>query len=352
MFFLVGYIAFALLLAPPVPAPGVVWSFYLFGDLVSTLMVATFFAFLNDSLDPQAAKRQLGLIGLGGVAGGFFGSSVLRTFIDALSIPAWLGVTGVCGVAILFLARSAGRRVSRPHDRRVVGDSEGSSALAGARLVFRSSYLVAIAVMIAVYEIASTVVDFQFTSAVQHELSGGAIGRHIGAVYAVTNGVSFFVQLFLTSFVLTRYGPGVALIVLPLFLAVASGGFVIAPTLALGSLLSVADNGLSYSLNQSSKELLYVPTTSDEKYRAKAFIDMFVQRFAKVIAIGVSLVVTTSFSDYRDIRWLAGLLLPLLVIWIVAARHAGKGFATRERGRRSDHVERARMRDEPGTVRV
>src|SRR6056297_370908 len=121
IFFLVGYIAFAVLLAHPVPSPGVVWSFYLFGDLFSTLMVATFFAFLDDSLDPQAAKRQLGLIGLGGVAGGFFGSSILRTFIDSLTIPAWLCVTSVFGVAILFLARSAGRRVSRSHDRRVVG---------------------------------------------------------------------------------------------------------------------------------------------------------------------------------------------------------------------------------------
>lgn len=42
-----------------------VWSFYLFGDLFSTLMVATFFAFLNDSVTPEAAKRLYGLVGLG-----------------------------------------------------------------------------------------------------------------------------------------------------------------------------------------------------------------------------------------------------------------------------------------------
>ena len=46
-FFLLSYAGYALLL----DSPGhlTVWSFYLFGDLFSTLMVATFFAFLNDS---------------------------------------------------------------------------------------------------------------------------------------------------------------------------------------------------------------------------------------------------------------------------------------------------------------
>ena len=52
--------------------------------------------------------------------------------------------------------------------------------------------------------------------------------------------------------------------------------------------LNTADNGFSYSINQSAKEALYVPTTREEKYKAKAFIDMFVQRFAKALAVGLS----------------------------------------------------------------
>jgi len=45
----------------------------------------------------------------------------------------------------------------------------------------------------------------------------------------------------------------------------------------VGSFLDTADNGFSYSINQSAKEVLYVPTSSDEKYKAEAFIDMFIQ---------------------------------------------------------------------------
>ena len=60
--------------------------------------------------------------------------------------------------------------------------------------------------------------------------------------------------------------------------AAGSLAFLALPTLWLGSLLNTADNAFSYSINQSAKEALYVPTTEDEKYKAKAFIDMFVQR--------------------------------------------------------------------------
>ena len=56
--------------------------------------------------------------------------------------------------------------------------------------------------------------------------------------------------------------------------------------------MSVSDNGLNYSINQSAREALYTPTTPDEKYKAKAFIDMFVQRFAKVLAVAINLGVT------------------------------------------------------------
>ena len=102
--------------------------------------------------------------------------------------------------------------------------------------------------------------------------------------------------------------------------------FMAIPILWIGSLLVTADNGFAYSINQSSKETLYVPTSRDEKYKAKAFIDMFVQRFAKAIAVGVSLVITMNFTDFSSIRWLSLVSIVITVIWIIAVRYAGKKF--------------------------
>jgi hypothetical protein len=64
-FFIAAYGVFGVGLGNPT-GPGV-WGFYLFGDLFSTLMVATFFSFLNDSVSSGAAHRLYGLMGfLGG----------------------------------------------------------------------------------------------------------------------------------------------------------------------------------------------------------------------------------------------------------------------------------------------
>ena len=92
---------------------------------------------------------------------------------------------------------------------------EGNPALEGARLVLRSPYLLSVVAIVGLYEIVSTVMDFQFTSTIAHYLEGEAIGRQFATVFAITNVVSLLVQLLLTSFVMTRFGVGIALLVLP-----------------------------------------------------------------------------------------------------------------------------------------
>ena len=130
-----------------------------------------------------------------------------------------------------------------------------------------------------------------------------------------------------------RLGIGVALLFLPALLLVGSLGFLVLPTLAFATTMSASDNALNYSINQSAKEALYVPTTRDEKYKAKAFIDMFVQRFAKAIAVGVSLGVTTWFADFSSVRWLSLFTVAVVGLWLVAVRYAGRRFEELTEGR-------------------
>ncbi len=333
-FFLASYIAYSWVLG----APGqfTVWSFYLFGDLFSTLMVATFFAFLNDSVTPDAAKRLYGLVGLGGVSGGVFGSYVVAALIAQVDRPQWLWICFAIGLMIAAAAFLAGRIVDRnpppesapqeaPQQEEKAPPAH-NPAVEGAMLVFRSPYLLSIVAIVGLYEIVSTILDFQFTSTIAHYLEGEAIGRQFSIVFAVTNTVALLVQLLLTGFVMSRLGVHVALLVLPVAILAASAGYAALPILVIGSLLNTADNGFSYSINQSAKESLYVPTTKDEKYKAKAFIDMFVQRFAKAVAVVVSLGITTVFVEYSTIRWLSAVIVPLVVVWIFAAVYAGRRF--------------------------
>lgn len=330
-FFAVAYVLYSLLL--DAPSSFVVWSFYLFGDLYSTLMVATFFVFLNDSVNSATAKRIYGLIGVGGVAGGAFGSTVVRSKIRDLATSEWMWVCLGLGALIALCAFLAGRQVSAGSTQKEASEpvvADGNPALEGGRLVLRSPYLLSIVAIVGLYEMVSTIMDFQFTSTVVHYLDGAEIGVQFSTVFALTNWVALFVQLFLTSFVMTRFGVGVALLFLPLAALLGSGAFMVAPILWFGSMLNTADNGFSYSINQSAKEVLYVPTTRDEKYKAKAFIDMFVQRFAKALAVGLSLLITTYFAGFESLRWLSLLTVALLALWILAVRYVGRVFAERE----------------------
>ncbi len=325
---LAGYVAYAGLLEAPGPAT--VWTFYFFGDLYTTLMVATFFAFLNDSVNSDAAKRLYGLIGLGGVAGGAFGTTVLSAYIDEVSMPSWLWICfgmGLAIIAIAFLAaRAFGSRTPQADQSAQTESKPEASALDGAKRVLRSRYLLSIVAIVGLYEMVSTIMDFQFTSTILHYLDGDAIGRQFALVFAITNWVALFVQLFLTSYIMRRFGVGVALLALPVVALAGSAGFLAFPVLWAGSFLNTADNGFSYSINQSAKEALYVPTSRVEKYQAKAFIDMFVQRFAKALAVGLSLAITTFLTGFEGVRWLSLLTAAILLVWVQAARYAGREF--------------------------
>ena len=329
-FMIMVFVLFALVLRKPTDLSA--WSFYLFGDLFNTVMVATFFAFLNDSVAPEAAKRLYGLIVLGGVVGGAFGSMVLRAWIEDLSTAQWMWVCMGLSMAIIGVAAVAGRMVSKnpPPEKPAITTEEEKPgkknlALEGARLVFKSRYLLSIVAIVGLYEIISTTMDFQFTSTIEHFLDGAALDKQFATMYMITNTFGMVFQLLLTSYIMTRFGIKTALMILPALIVLGSLGFVIFPILWVGSFLNL-ENGLNYSINQSSKESLYTPTSREEKYKAKAFIDMFVMRFAKSIAVGVNLAITTLFVSFSSIRWLGLFSLTMVVIWIIAARYAGNRF--------------------------
>lgn len=319
----------------PVAGEATVWSFYIFGDLYNSLMVATFFAFLNDSVRPGDARRLYGPIVLGGVVGGAFGSIFVRAELDHFAPATWVLICAGITVGVVLVAGAAGRLVTRrlapaaemPSEvpSEAPPASDVSPALEGARLVFRSRYLLAIFALVGLYEIVSTLLDYQFTATVVHYVVGDPT-KHFSTVFAITNVVALVVQLFLTANIMTKYGVKAALLVMPLLILGASGFFLLLPVLWIGSSLNTVDNAFNYSINQSAREALYTPLSRDEKYKAKAFIDMFLYRTAKVVAVGVALAAGAAFEEFTAVRWLSLVVLALGAVWIAIARYAGNEF--------------------------
>ena len=331
--FLCGFFSIALLIfyvvVTDAPSGFVNYVFYLFGDLWSTVWVATFWALLNEISTAEQSARLYGLIGTGGILGGIAGSALVsgtvRTYSSAPLILLCLGFTG--GIFILSwrvdaLAKSPGASMAY-HDHPLrLEKVTWLSALDGAKMVLTSRYLIAIVAILALYEFCSQILDFQFSSVLAKAIVGGRqVQAYLGQLYLVTNILALLSQIVLTTLLLRRSGPGAGLVVLPAAMCFASGGFWLEPTLMMGSLLIIADNGLNYSINQTSREMLFVPTSSDAQYKARAFTNMFIQRLAK----GAAMVVSAVFI-LVGVRWLSPITLAITLAWIWLAILAGRGF--------------------------
>jgi AAA family ATP:ADP antiporter len=262
--FLCGFFSIALLIfyvvVSDAPTGFVNYSFYLFGDLWSTVWVATFWALLNEISTAEQSARLYGLIGTGGLLGGIVGSALVSgtvmTYSSAPLILLCLGFTA--GIFILSwrvdaLAKSPGAAMAYQEHPVRLEKVTWLSALDGAKMVLKSRYLIAIVAILALYEFCSQILDFQFSSVLAKGIVGGRhVQAYLGQLYLITNTLALLSQIVLTTLLLRRSGPGAGLVVLPAAICFASGGFWLEPTLVMGSLLIIADNGLNYSINQTT----------------------------------------------------------------------------------------------------
>jgi len=321
------FILFAILLRSPDPATS--WSFYVLGDMFNSAIVTFFWAYSNDIFNPDQAKRTYGIVGLGGIIGGIVGSTLVVGYVGEVGRSTLLYICLIPLAVMVTIGYIVNQRAKPTSGKKQKPCAEGkqcSALFEGADIVFKSKYLLAIVGIIALYEMVSNIVDFQLSATIASGISGDLEkDAYFGFVGQITSIISLIVQLFLTSFVMKRYGVCIALLFLPIAITLGSIGFLVIPSLLFVTIMSASDNSLNYSINQSAKEALYTPTEQDVKYKAKAFIDMFVQRFAKVLAVVLNLVVA-AWVGLEYVRWLSIACLIILVFWMLVVRYAGKEF--------------------------
>ena len=334
------------------PSELTVWLFYWFGDLYISLMLAAFFSFLHDTADLKNAKRLYGFIVLGAVSGGAIGSTYFRGWIEDMSNQQWLHVVIGIGVVICLLAAAAGWMAKTiPHNEPdptadEVPKKKFSAAIEGASLVFKSRYLIAIAGIVCFYEITSEVLDFQFTAMAERFVDRSELGNHFGTVYAIGNIAALVIQLGFSIFAakFPNYRIHWILLLLPLSVALGSLFFIIAPILVVGSLLKIADSTFAYSVNQTGRETLYNPLSRQEKYVARAFVEVFVQRTGKVAALLIAFLVPM-FLNFRNeaghletsllgLQILGGFTCLIVALWFYCVKIVARKFEALEKNHR------------------
>ena len=282
--------------------------------------------------ETEQSKRLYGLIGGGGVIGGLFASLGVWLLVEPLGTSTLLVGCSLATALIGLVAWRAEVLAARPYSaigREVTDETAApteksgkmNAAVEGAKLVMTSKYLLAIVAMVFLYELVSQILDYQYKTAAETLVGSVATQAFLGQIGTIIGAVSVVTQLFLVSLVIRRFGITTALFVLPVAMAVASGIYFAAPALWAAALLTVSDNSFSYSMNQTARETLFVPTSPDVKYKARAFANMFVQRFGKGIAILMALLL-----GMFPIRFLSLLAFGVIVIWAGFALYAGRRF--------------------------
>jgi len=331
LFFISNLVVFYLLARVAVSA----WlgvAFFLWVGIFNMMVVAQFWSFANDVYLPDQGKRLFPLVAFGASLGAVTGSTIAGWIIrlGEAQMLLWSGlVLGFCIVLTNVIhVRESHRRVASstvPTEPEVapVG-KEG-----GFQLVFGSRYLLLIAGLMLLVNLVNTTGEFILGEKVSRvaaatvaagESGGLSEGQWIGRFYAnffsIVNILGLLMQLFLVSRILKYLGVRVALLVLPL---IALGGYTF---LAFGASLGVLriiktlENSTDYSLQNTTRNVLFLPTSREVKYKAKAAIDTFFVRvgdFSSAILVFVGSRLAFSVERFALVNAV------FVVLWLVVA---------------------------------
>lgn len=327
-------------------------AFYLWLGVYNMFVVSNFWSFANDLYTQEQGKRLFPIVGVGGSLGAILGARA----------PEWL--KSVFGIYELFLVVAAVLVVSiviyRLVDRRerIERDTRDTVALTkpeavhpverdgGFRLVLSDKYLRTMAAMVMAASLINTVGEYVISKmateeAAEHAKVVGAayqaehpsatsqeraeveskakkafISSFFSSYYFVVNLVVFLLQALAVASVIRVLGVRVALFVMPVIALAGWIGFLLFARLSLIRVTKTAENSLDYSLQNTLRQALFLPTSRASKYKAKAAIDTFFVRTADAVA-GLVFVPLLVGVFGLGVRAFAIVNIVLIAIWFV-----------------------------------
>ncbi len=239
-FFVANLIAFAIAF---VRSPDDVWSaraFYVWLSVFNLLAISLAWSVLVDLLPISQAKRLFALIAAGASLGGLAGP-------------------------ILGQAPRA--------------SPLGGNIFAGATAVVRSGYLAAIAAFVVLLAVVSTFLYFEQARLVAETFPDKTRQTQVfGLIDAIVQALTILIQVFLTGRIAERFGVVALLAGVPLAMAAGFLWLALAPVFAVLAIVMVARRVGEYALVRPDREMLFTVVASEEKYKAKNFIDTVVYR--------------------------------------------------------------------------
>lgn len=304
---------------PGEESPTLFLLIYVWVGVLSVLGPAQVWTLANFVLTTREAKRTFGLIGGGAILGWIVGGLTTRLAVGQYGTEVMLLLTAasqlVCVGLVLLIWRR--RPASGTNDGAVSSEWTGGG-LAALEIIAGSRYLKAIAAVILLSSLATTVEAWQFKAIAKSAIPDtDELAMFFGTFNMVAGAVSLALQLLLTGRALRRGGVGLTLFIVPVALTVTSIGVLITGTLVAATLLRASDQVLRYSVDKATVELLYLPVPATQTFVVKSFIDTAVYRMGDGLG-GLAVLVFATALGWSPVQ-VSWVCLLLLGGWIAAA---------------------------------
>jgi AAA family ATP:ADP antiporter len=257
-------------------------AIYLWVGVFSVLAPTQVWTLANRVMTTREAKRSFGFIGSGAILGWIVGGFATRAGVSAYGTENMLAFTAVallaCAGLVVLIWRE--RPLYVGNDTPASGSERDTFPLIGTfRLVAGSPYLKAIAALILISALTTTVAGWQFKAIAKSAVPNtDDLAMFFGTFNMIAGLMSLLLQLLLTGRVLRTMGVGPALFIVPTAMLMGSAGVFLLGTLVAAAALKASDQVLRYSIDKATVELLYLPVSSAHTFRVKSFIDTVVYR--------------------------------------------------------------------------
>jgi ATP:ADP antiporter, AAA family len=165
---------------------------------------------------------------------------------------------------------------------------------------------------------------------------GQLIGDFYSKYFSLVNVLGLLMQLFVVSRVVKHFGVPWAIMILPAISFGAYNILVFYPALYAVLAAKVAENSTDYSLNNTVRNMLFLPCTYEQKFSAKQAIDSFFVRMGDVLSALLVFVGTSIFPLHA--RGFAAVNTVIVVAWLMLAWRVGRDYKVLTESKRAPEM--------------
>lgn len=306
-------------------------AFFIWASVFNLFVVSVFWSFMVDIFSSAQGKRLFGLIAAGGTVGAIVGPSLTALLVVPIGPMNLLLISAVLlGGAMLCIRRLGLWSERETHtEKQRAPEALGGSVIAGLTLILRSRYLLGVAAFMLLFTTLSTFLYFEQAHIVAQSFDNSAERtRFFAMLDLAVNTLTVFVQVLITSRLLSRLGVAGSLALVPLLSALGFALLALTPVLAALAGFQVLRRAGDYAITRPTRELLYTVVDREAKYKAKNALDTVVYRGGDALAGWLFAGLKSLGLGLAAIAWIA---VPIALAWAAIALWLGRRQAALSR---------------------